>query len=128
MQVISNLHQIKDCEFDHEYILTHLEQLDIDPTLCSKCSTANKYFSSPEPFVQDLYQKSCKWKKLPNASTTMDIPPYQNLQKPYYHMQNIKIEHPESRPRGKVHLKRVFQFPEGNKEFNHMAKKSSLQA
>ena len=50
-QIISNLPQLKDCEFDHNYILHHLEQLEIDPTLCSKCSTATKYFASPEPFV-----------------------------------------------------------------------------
>ena len=31
--VISNLPQLKDCEFDHNYILHHLEQLEIDPTL-----------------------------------------------------------------------------------------------
>ena len=57
--IISNLPQLKDCEFDHNYILHHLEQLEIDSTLCSKCSIANKYFVSPEPFVQDLYKKSC---------------------------------------------------------------------
>ena len=32
--IISNLPQLKDCEFDHNYILHHLEQLEIDPTLC----------------------------------------------------------------------------------------------
>ena len=58
-KLISNLPKLNDCEFDHNYILHHLEQLEIDPTLCSKCSTANKYFASPEPFVQDLYEKSC---------------------------------------------------------------------
>ena len=52
--VISNLPQVKDCEFNHAYILSHLEQFEIKSTLCSKCSIANKYFASPEPFVQDL--------------------------------------------------------------------------
>ena len=58
----------------------------------------------------------------------MDIKPYTDLIKPYYHIENIEIQHPEDRPRGKVHIKRVFQFPEGSKEFNHVARKSSLQA
>ena len=58
-QIISNLPQLKDCKFNHNYILHHLEQLEIDPTLFSKCSTARKYFASPEPFVHDLYRKSC---------------------------------------------------------------------
>ena len=96
MQVISNLHQIKDCEFDHEYILTHLEQLEIDPTLCSKCSTANKYFSSSEPFVQDLYRKSCNWRKLLNASTTMDIP--------YMHIWTNETNGPTSNHKSQVHF------------------------
>ena len=53
-KLITNLPKLNECEFDHNYILHHLEQLEIDPTLCSKYSTANKYFASPEPFVQDL--------------------------------------------------------------------------
>ena len=59
---------------------------------------------------------------------TMDIKPHTDLTKPYYHIENIGIQHPRNRPREKVHIKRVFQFPEGSKEFNHVAKKSSLQA
>ena len=82
-QIISNLPQLKDCEFDHNYILHHLEQLEIDPTLCSKCSTATKYFASPEPFEQDLYRKSCYWKQNKDTSMDMDIPPYIALTKPY---------------------------------------------
>ena len=113
--VISNLPQIKDYEFDHSYILNHLEQLEIDPTLCSKCSIANKYFASPEPFIQDLYKKSWHWQRVPRTSNTMDIKPYDDLVKPYYHLENIEVKHPENRPRGKVHIKRVFQFPEGSK-------------
>ena len=64
MQVISNLQNAKDCEFDHAYILNHLEQLEIDPTLYSKFSVASKYFKSLEPFAQELYKKSCHWQKI----------------------------------------------------------------
>ena len=52
MNIIQNLPNIKECEFDHQYITQHLEQLQINPTLCSKCSPATKYFCSPEPVVQ----------------------------------------------------------------------------
>ena len=62
-KLIANLPKLNECEFDHNYILHHLEQLEIDPKLCSQYSTANKYFASPEPFVQDLYMKSCYWKQ-----------------------------------------------------------------
>ena len=125
-QIISNLPQIKDCEFDHNYILHHLEQLEIDPTLCSKCSTATKYFASPEPFVQDLYRKSCYWKKNKDTSMGMNIPPYMTLTKPYYDGKNLRLKHPANRPQGQVHIKRVFQFPQGNAEFNYIAKRSAL--
>ena len=127
-KLISNLPKLNDCEFNHNYILHHLEQLEIDPTLCSKCSTANKYFASPEPFVQDLYKKSCYWKQTENASCNMEITPYSNLIKPYYHMDNLGLQHLVNRLQGQVHIRRVFQFPEGNAKFNFIAKRSSLQA
>ena len=127
-QIISNLPELKDCEFDHNYILHHLEQLEIDPTLCSKFSTATKYFASPEPFVQDLYRKSCYWKQNKDTSMDMEIAPYTTLTKPYYHIENLGLKHPANRPQGKVHFKRVFQFPQGNAEFNYIAKRSALQA
>ena len=95
---------------DHNYILHHLEQLEIDPTLCSKCSTATKYFASPEPFVQDLYRKSCYWKQNKDTSMDMEIAPYTILTKPYYHVENHGLKHPANRPQGQVHIKRVFQF------------------
>ena len=117
MQIISNLPQMKECEFDHQYIAQHLEQLQMDPTLCSKCSSATKYFCSPELVVQDLYQKSCYWKPSTEATISMDIPPYNTLRTPYYSIQNLGIIHPANRPRGQVHIKRVFQFPQENREF-----------
>ena len=72
-KLISNLPKLNDCEFDYNYILHHLEQLELDPSLCSKCSTANKYFAAPEPFVQDLYKKSCYWKQTRDTSCNMEI-------------------------------------------------------
>ena len=35
-KLISNLPKLNECEFDHNYILHHFEQLEIDPTLYSK--------------------------------------------------------------------------------------------
>ena len=51
----------------------------------------------------------------------MAIQPYASLDKPYFQTDNIKVCHLEERPRGKLHIKRVFQFPKGSKEFNHIA-------
>ena len=128
MSIIQNLPNAKECEFDHQYITQHLEQLQIDPTLCSKCSPATKYFCSPEPVVQELYKKSCYWKQAPESTLSMDIEPYKSLKTPYYHVENLGIQHPPNRPRGQVHIKRVFRFPQGNEEFTHTAKMSSLSA
>ena len=64
----------------------------------------------------------------PGTSNDINIPPYTGLNKPYYHIDNLGVKHPSNRPQGKVHIKRVFQFPEGSTEFNHIAKRSSLQA
>ena len=128
MQIIANLPKMKEGEFDHEYMAQHIEQLQMDPTLCSKCSPATKYFCSPEPVVQELYKKSCHWRQSPGSTLSMDIKPYNTLLAPYYYPQHLGIIHPQDRPRGQVHIKRVFQFPQGSKEFTHTAKMSSLSA
>ena len=128
MQIIANLPNMKEGEFDHEYMAQHIEQLQMDPTLCSKCSPAIKYFCSPEPVVQELYKKSCHWKQSLESTLSMDIKPYNTLTTPYYYPQHLGMVHPHNRPRGQVHIKRVFQFPQGNKEFTHTAKMSSLSA
>ena len=100
-QVISNLPQIKDCEFNHVNILHHLEQLEINLTSCSKCPVASKCFASPEPIIQDSYKKSCHWKRVNGTSVTINIKPYPKLSKPYYYyMKNIRAQHPENRPKG----------------------------
>ena len=128
MQIIANLPVMRDGEFDHEYMANHIEQLQMDPTLCSNCSPATKYFCSPEPVVQELYKKSCNWKLSTGSVLSMDIKPYNTLSTPYYYPQHLGVRHPQNRPRGQVHIKKVFQFPQGSREFTHMAKMSSLSA
>lgn len=125
---MAQVHRTKISSHFHQYIAQHLEQLQMDPTLCSKCSPATKYFCSPEPVVQELYKKSCYWKQVPGSTLSMDIEPYKTLKTPYYHMKNLGINHPPNRPRGQVHIKRVFKIPQGNKEFTYTAKMSSLSA
>ena len=58
----------------------------------------------------------------------MEITPYSTLVKPYYHMDHLGLQHPADRPQGQVHIRRVFQFPEGSAEFNFIVERSSLQA
>ena len=58
----------------------------------------------------------------------MDIDPYNKLEEPIYHLSNIKVAHPQSRPRGVICLKRIVENPSGKEEFNFTAKVSSLAA
>ena len=58
----------------------------------------------------------------------MNLPSRTGVNKPYYHIDNLGLKHPSNKPQGKIHTKRYFQFPEGSTEFNHIAKRSSLQA
>ena len=53
-KLITNIPKLNECDLDHNYILHHLEQLEIDPILCSKFSTANKYFASPQPCIREI--------------------------------------------------------------------------
>ena len=50
------------------------------------------------------------------------------LQAEQGHQYRHGVKHPGNRPQGKVHLKRVFQFPQGSAELNKIAKRSALQA
>ena len=63
------MHQAKDCELDHAYILAQLEQLEIDPTLCSKYSKANKSFTSSETLCKSLIKNY-----VPGRNKTIIIP------------------------------------------------------
>ena len=76
MEVVHDLPDMKQLKFDHQYMYEHLEQHSLNPTLCTNCYPASKYFRSPEPFIQKLYEDNVKWKLMPHASLTIDIPPY----------------------------------------------------
>ena len=54
MQIIANLPNMKEGEFNHEYMAQHSEQLQMDLTLCLKCSPATKYFCSPRTLQEKL--------------------------------------------------------------------------
>ena len=117
INIIQNLPYIKDCGFDHQYITLHMEQPQINPVLCSKCSSTTKYFCSPEPVVQEPYKKSCHWKKAPESTLSMDIEPYKSLINPCYHAESLGIQHSPN----KLEL-RVFKSPNfGFKDTSQLA-------
>ena len=89
---------------------------------CAGSTTINlcKWQSKP------CYEKSYHWKQIPGVQSTTDIQSYKSLTKPQYHNENIGIQHPEDCLRAKVHIKRNFQFPDGSRELDHIAKRSFL--
>ena len=125
---IHQIPDIKNFEFSHEYILEHLETYLLNPTLCTNCCPATKYFQSPEPYIQQLYDDTVKWKLRDGAILSVDVPPYTGLKDPVYAPGNIKVRHPPSRPRGHIILKRQMTELSGVKEFCHTARLSSLAA
>ena len=100
----------------------------LNPTLCSNCCPATKYFQTPEPYIQKLYDETVKWKLREGASPSIDIPPYKGLKDPVYVPGNIRVRHPPNRPRGHIILKRQMTELSGVKEFCHTARLSSLSA
>ena len=110
INIIQNLPYIKDCEFVHQDITQHMEQLQINPVLCSKCSPATKYFCSPEPVVQEPYKTSCHWKKAPESTLSVDIEPYKSLKNPCYHAESLGIQHPPNKRELRVFKSPNFGF------------------
>ena len=89
MEIITNLPIVRDLEFDHEYISTHIEQYALEPNLCNKCCPLSKHFQLREPHVQDLYKSNCHFQFLEDAVQTYDIEPYASLKSPVYQLENI---------------------------------------
>ena len=94
MSIVQNLPYINDCGFDHHYIILHMKQPQINPVLCSKCSSTTKYLCSPEPVVQEPYKKIGHWKKAPESTISMDIESYNLFKNPRYHAESLGIQHP----------------------------------
>ena len=56
----------------------------------------------------------------------MEIAPYSTLIKPYYHMDNLGLQHLTYNPPDQVHIRRMSQFPEESASCNFIAKKEFL--
>ena len=104
---IHQVPDIKNFEFSHEYILEHLEMYSLNPTLCSNCCPATKYFQTPKPYIQKLYDENVKWKLREGASLSIDIPPYKGLKDPVYVPGNIKVRHSKTSDDGTFWSQRI---------------------
>ena len=78
-------------------VTQNMEQLQVNPALCSKCLPATKSFCSPEPVVPEPYKKSGHWKKVPESTLSMDIESYKSLKNPCYHAESLGIQHPPNK-------------------------------
>ena len=54
--------------------------------------------------------------QLPTCNLSLDIPPFSNLKKPVFYLQNIKFIRPPDWLRGWIYLKKEFESPLGKKK------------
>ena len=107
MDIISNLENTADLEFDNSYINEVIERFSLTPILCHKCNDLSKYFLDPSYHINKKYIENARWVLNANAVNSMDIDPYRNLKLPIFDVSNIGVQHPSNRPMGKIHLWRT---------------------
>ena len=106
MDIISNLENTADLEFDNSYINEVIERFSLTPILCHKCNDLSKYFLDPSYHINKKYIENARWVLNANAVNSMDIDPYRSLKLPIFDVSNIGVQHPPNRPMGKIHLVR----------------------
>ena len=75
MKVISNLEDVKNLEFDSQYITELIEKFSITPILCHKCNDLSKHFMNPEFYITEKYIRNARWVANEGAIISMDISP-----------------------------------------------------
>ena len=76
MDVLSNLENVRDLEFSHEFISDQIEKFAITPILCNNCNDLSKHFLDPAFYTNKLYVKNSKWILNSDSKLTMDVSPY----------------------------------------------------
>ena len=104
MDVLSNLENVRDLEFSHEFIADQIDKFAITPILCNNCNDLSKHLLDPAYYTNELYVKNSKWILNADSKLTMEMSPYQELTIPIFDIRNIDISHPDDRPRGKIYL------------------------
>ena len=128
MDIISNLEDVKNLEFDSEYITDMIEKFSVTPILCNKCNDLSKHFMSPEFYTNELYIQNARWVPKKEAIVSMNMFPYNKLTTPVFDIANINILHPNERPMGKIHLVREASELKDKQSFINAARNSSLSA
>ena len=84
MDIISNLEDVKNLEFNSEYITDMIEKFGVTPLLCNKCNDLSKHFMNPEFYINELYVRNAKWVPKEDSIISMEIPPYDKLTVPIF--------------------------------------------
>merc|ERR1712237_114897 len=128
MDIISNLENTADLEFDNAYTNEVIEKFSLTPILCHKCNDLSKYFLDPSYHINKKYIENARWVLNANAVNSMDIDPYRSLKLPIFDVSNIGVQHPSNRPMGKIHLVRQASQIHEKNTFVRTARYSSLSA
>ena len=91
MDIMSNLTKIKDLDFDHCYILEHVNELGLQPTLCNHYCPLSKYFCTPEMYINDLYKWNSSFEFIEDFFKTINILPYKKLKALFCHFASTKM-------------------------------------
>ena len=91
MDIISNLEDVKNLEFNSDYITDMIEKFSITPLLCNKCNDLSKHFMNPEFYINELYVRNARWVPKENSIISMEIPPYDKLTVPIFDISNINF-------------------------------------
>ena len=75
MDIISNLENTADLEFDNIYINEVIEKFSLTPILCHKCNDLSKYFLDPSYHINKQFIKDARWVLNADAINSMDIDP-----------------------------------------------------
>ena len=128
MDVLSNLENVCDLEFSHEFIADQIDKFAITPILCNNCNDLSKHLLDPAYYTNELYVKNSKWILNEDSKLTMDMSPYKDLTIPIFDIRNINISHPDDRPRGKIYLCRESSDIIRKEHFVRTTRISSLSA
>ena len=71
MEVLSNLDNVRDLEFSHEFIADQIDKFAITPILCNNCNDLSKHLLDPAYYTNELYVKNSKWILNSDSKLTM---------------------------------------------------------
>ena len=116
--VLYNQHP-REIIFSHQFIQSEIERFDLVNEGCGNCNLLSRHFEDPRSNFDRLTEAGISWIQHPSAIMTS---PFPNIKQPAWDPVNVDVIHPESRPRGFIHVKRICKKLDDQGEFIKIAK------